>query len=367
MVNSVSPELSRTIATLRRHFNDVILTLWTGPGFNDRLELPYEAVTSDASQPLPPQRYRAMACARQLYVYANAPGEVLQAHAAKLFDSLIHYFRDTQHGGWRYSIDAEARALDDTQDLYTHAFIVFACAAYFERCHRADVRQVMLQTAEQIETRFRTREGAYHAALSADWAHVIAGPAQNPIMHLTEAYLGAARVAEPAWFAQALRNIAQNVADMFLHPTALCITEAPAGTANNPIEPGHQFEWYVLLSSAPEVFAQMPLSLTLPRGCDWARARGVDADTMGVSAALDETGAIRDATQRIWAQAEYARYLAAVGDWPALTHQLTQFQQRFLHANGWRECLDPQGQVVRPDMPSTTPYHLATCYAALPV
>ena len=40
-------------------------------------------------------------------------------------------------------------------------------------------------------------------------------------------------------------------------------------------------------------------------------------------------------------------------------------QQRFLHADGWYECRDGAGKVSREDMPSTTPYHLATCYSGL--
>ncbi|HYG42300.1 MAG TPA: N-acylglucosamine 2-epimerase, partial [Bordetella sp.] len=61
-----------------------------------------------------------------------------------------------------------------------------------------------------------------------------------------------------------------------------------------------------------------------------------------------------------------ARYLAAIGDEPALAAQLAALYSRFLHSGGWRECLDAGGALARADMPSTTPYHLATCYAALP-
>jgi mannose-6-phosphate isomerase len=48
-----------------------------------------------------------------------------------------------------------------------------------------------------------------------------------------------------------------------------------------------------------------------------------------------------------------------------LHRQLLALQQHFLHAKGWNECLDAQGVVSRWDMPSTTPYHLATCYQGL--
>ena len=48
-----------------------------------------------------------------------------------------------------------------------------------------------------------------------------------------------------------------------------------------------------------------------------------------------------------------------------LQRQLQALQQNFLHAGGWYECRDAAGDVSRQDMPSTTPYHLATCYSGL--
>ena len=48
-----------------------------------------------------------------------------------------------------------------------------------------------------------------------------------------------------------------------------------------------------------------------------------------------------------------------------LQRQLLALQQHFLHEKGWHECLDAKGDVSRRDMPSTTPYHLATCYQGL--
>jgi len=366
MAAPVPPELSRIAQALRRHFADVVLPLWMARGFNERMDLPYESLAGDTGLPLPVERYRAMACARQLYVYATAPAAAYARHADRLFEALLRHFRDDRHGGWRYSIDADGRPLDDTQDLYTHAFVVFACAAYFERSRHAEARQTLLQTVELIEARFRRPDGLYHAAMSADWRQATQGPAQNPVMHLTEAYLAAARVAEPAWFAQTLRGVAQGVADAFLHAPSLCIAEAPMGTPGNRIEPGHQFEWYVLLDSAPAVFSELELALAVPRGCAWARQHGVAGSTAGVCAALHEDGQIRDATERIWAQTEYTRYLAAIGDWTALLAQLGGLRDRFLHPGGWRECLDAEGGLARADMPSTTPYHLATGCAALP-
>ena len=81
---------------------------------------------------------------------------------------------------------------------------------------------------------------------------------------------------------------------------------------------------------------------------------------------LNLDGRPKDSTQRIWAQAEYLRALTLRPDSEAaVLRQLQALQQRFLHASGWNECRDEQGEVSRKDMPSTTPYHLATCYRGL--
>ncbi|KAG1085483.1 hypothetical protein G6F40_014192 [Rhizopus arrhizus] len=224
----------------------------------------------------------------------------------------------------------------------------------------------MLTPASTSEARFKTRDGLYHAALSSDLSQPLRPPAQNPMMHLTEAYLAAAQVAEPALFAQHLRGLAQAISQFFVHPPTQCISEALQGTADNRLEPGHQFEWLSLVHGAAEVFDGLDLAESLPRAVQWARRHGVDVGGAGVLASLDESGAVINDTRRIWAQTEYLRVLAVLGDWPALAAGLASFRARFLHDGGWFECLDASGAVVRADMPSTSPYHLATCLAALP-
>ncbi|MCX7078967.1 MAG: N-acylglucosamine 2-epimerase, partial [Pseudomonas sp.] len=67
------PELTALSAAIQQHFHDVIVPLWQGPGWNAELALPYEALDAE-HRPLPPQRYRAMACARQLYLFSSLIG-----------------------------------------------------------------------------------------------------------------------------------------------------------------------------------------------------------------------------------------------------------------------------------------------------
>ncbi|ANN69545.1 N-acylglucosamine 2-epimerase [Bordetella bronchialis] len=363
--------LTATVARLRAHYDGVVLPAWLAQGFNPRLGLPYESLSSADARPLPPQRYRAMACARQLFVFSasRAPAAAAHAaHAALLFESLRGRFRHPA-GGWVYSIGPDAAPLETYHDLYTYAFVVFACAAYYRQSRDARALDLIGETVTLIESRFGLGGGLYRAQTQDDGASERQGPLQNPIMHLTEAYLAAREAGDTAWYDAALRRIAHGMSTHFMDAATRCICELPTAETGNRIEPGHQFEWYALVRGAPGVFDGTELAASVPRAVDYAQRHGVTAGVQGVCASLDLAGGVIDGTQRIWAQTEYARCLALQGSEAAaaaLSRQLACFEQRFLHERGWYECLDAGGQVARADMPSTTPYHLASCYAALP-
>ncbi len=367
MCMSIDRTIAAEAAALRAHYVQTILPIWRGRGFNSTSQLPYEAVGASDHAPLPVTRYRAMACARQLFVFSQA-GDA--AHAGQLFHAMRRYFHDEKHGGWFYSVDAQGAPLDTTKDLYTHAFVIFACAHYAAATGDRDALRVIDETASLVQMRFAAHDGLLHAALEADFSSPRTGPLQNPLMHLTEAYLAAYETTGEPGYESALARLTEAVGRHFVHAPTGAIAELPIGSADNRLEPGHQFEWFYLVKRAGPVVRTSGLEENLARAFEFAQRHGVDSQTGGVCAALDENGAIKDATQRIWAQTEYLRALATRGtaqDWETLALQIPRFQVRFLHARGWYECLSPTGEVARADMPSTTPYHLATAYAALPV
>jgi mannose-6-phosphate isomerase len=353
-------------AELREHFAQIVLPLWRGPGFNAALNLPYEAVDS-AHRPLPVVRYRAMACARQLFVFSQA-GDA--AHADTLFDALLSHFHDTLNGGWFFSVNAEGAPLDTSKDLYTHAFIVFACAEYFARSGNQDALDVMYDTSALITERFaNARDGLLNASLDADFSTVTGTPLQNPLMHLTEAWLAAREATQDVAFGDALTRLVEVVARNFTHQPTGCIAELPLGSDDNRLEPGHQFEWFYLVRRAAGLLGTSGLDEALTRAFSFAQQHGVDPTTGGVAAALDEAGAIKDSAQRIWAQTEYLRALATHDSEAAriaLPQQIERFRARFLRPHGWIESMTATGEITRAEMPSTTPYHLATAYASLP-
>lgn len=364
--SSLAPSLTAGIAALTRHYADTVLPLWRAAGWNDALQLPYEALDDRSGQPLAAVRYRAMACARQLFVFSHA-GPAGATRAEALFASLQRHFGDG-HGAWLYSIDAAGNPLDSRRDLYTFAFVVFACAQHHRLSGSAAALELMRRTTELIEQRFADGQGLYRSALAEDFADDGAPVLQNPIMHLTEAYLAAHASTGDAWYGQRLGEIGAAVLARFVDPASGCVAELPQGEAGNRIEPGHQFEWFSLIMGAPALFAGSALEAALRRAFVFARRHGVAADTLGVSAALAADGTLQDATQRIWAQTEFARALAvegSAGSLDTLAPWTERFHSRFLHDGGWHEVLGADGEVLRADMPSTTPYHLLGAYQAL--
>jgi mannose-6-phosphate isomerase len=360
------PELTALFASVQQHFQDVIVPLWQGPGWNAAMALPYEALDA-RHQPLQPQRYRAMACARQLYLFSSLIGQVPAAEerAAALFRSLQQHFHDAEHGGWFYSIDPQGAPLDQRKDLYTHAFILFACAHYWDKVREPLVESVLNAALEVVAQRFATDDGLYEACLDRDWASLQTGPLQNPLMHLAEAFLATLSVREDAGAQAALIKLCTAMQQQFIDPQTGVLMEKPLGAVDNWFEPGHQFEWYFLLASSP-LLRGSKLHASLDRAFALTEQLGVDPQTSAVRAMLDLEGCPKDGTERIWAQAEYLRALTLRPDSEtAVLRQLQALQQRFLHAGGWYECRDAEGEVSRKDMPSTTPYHLATCYRGL--
>ncbi|MHA6573016.1 AGE family epimerase/isomerase [Pseudomonas yamanorum] len=362
--SALKPQLTAVLT----HFHDLIVPLWHGPGWNADLALPYEALDAD-HRPLPPQRYRAMACARQLYLFASLIGEpgaaFAEERAAALFRSLQRHFHDAEHGGWFYSIDAHGKPLDKRKDLYTHAFIIFACAHYWAKVRESLVESVLDAALEVVAERFANGDGLYEAVLERNWSSLKSGPLQNPLMHLAEGFLATLAVREDAVTQDALVDLANAMQKRFIDRQQGVMMEKPLGAVDNWFEPGHQFEWFFLLESS-DLLRDTPLHASLNKAFTYAEQKGVDKVTGAVSGMLALDGSVRDGTQRIWAQAEYLRAQTLRPNSEAvLQRQLLALQQRFLHDKGWNECLDAKGQVSRRDMPSTTPYHLATCYLGL--
>lgn len=362
---SLHTTLNECFAEIDQHFHQVVLPLWYGPGWNKDLALPYEALDHHATV-LPVSRYRAMACARQLYVFTqlidHPSHPSARVRAEQLFRSLNKHFHDAEHGGWFYSIDAQGEPLDTRKDLYTHAFIIFACAHFFRVTGDSLAEAALNAALKVVGEQFACEHNLYHAELTRDWQDLGTGALQNPLMHLTEALLAVLEARSDTHTQEALVALAGAMLEHFVDQDSGLLMEKPLGSQGNWFEPGHQFEWMYLLATS--ALSQSPLHLNLIKGAAFAEQKGLSTGG-SVLASLNQQGQVLDSTQRIWAQAEHLRALTLTANNAALVNALSGFKARFLHSTGWNEAINADGSLNRADLPSTTAYHLTTAYNAL--
>lgn len=101
--------------------------------------------------------------------------------------------RDTQHGGYLWSLDNDGPQ-DDTKQAYGHAFVLLA-ASSAKAVGQPLADQLLADISQVIDERFWEEEhGAVREEFSRDWTPFSAYRGQNSNMHLTEALMAAFEV-----------------------------------------------------------------------------------------------------------------------------------------------------------------------------
>ena len=371
---SIAQTLAEEIGTLRKWLDEDALPLWWEAGSARPDGGFYERLGQDAKPVFSDDR-RARVQPRQAYCFAAAgqhgwqgPWKDALLHGLSWFEKVYRL----ENGLYGNLADQTGRLIDPSFDLYNQAFALFAAAQ-------------AAASLPELRDEMRGRALDILAILERDYRHPVAGFEEanpprtplcsNPHMHLFEAML-AWEVQDPdgPWSALA-DEIADLALNRFIDGGNGGLREFFAhdwtpyeGEKGRIMEPGHQFEWFSLVMGEPALFAGSALEAALRRAFAFAQRHGVAAGTLGVGAALAADGTLQDATQRIWAQTEFGRALAVEGSarsLDTLALWTERFRSRFLHDGGWHEVLGPGGEVLRADMPSTTPYHLLGAYQAL--
>lgn len=146
------------------------------------MALPYEALDAE-HRPRPLSATGPAACARQLYLFASLIGQVPAAEERGKAPCSAFAAVFSRRRAWRlkfYSIDLHGAPLDQRKDLYTHAFILFACAHYWDKVREPLVESVLNAALEVIARRFAsTGDGLYEASPDRNWLSLGSGPLQN--------------------------------------------------------------------------------------------------------------------------------------------------------------------------------------------
>ncbi len=119
--------------------------------------------------------------------------------ARRALDILESGFRDREHGGYFWRIDASGKPLDRTKKTYGQAFCIYALSEFHLATGESAALEAALELFELVEGHAHDQEfGGYLEARAADWSEtpdlqlsdrdMIAAKSMNTHLHLLEAY-----------------------------------------------------------------------------------------------------------------------------------------------------------------------------------
>jgi len=360
----------RTLPYWRRHGVDR-----QHGGFHERLDA--------ARQPYDHDAKRILVQARQIYTFCRAAGltgdRTLLDAARTGFAFLCDHCRHPG-GGWRFAVSRDGGPVDERRDLYTHAFLLLALAAYHDAEGDSAAHALAGETIAYLDAALGDPAGGYREGLDATGAALDGPRRQNPHMHLLEAFLEwFAVTGQPRWLERA-----RSILDLFQHRFFVDgslreyfddrLDPAP-GAAGHCVEPGHHFEWVWLLDRYKRLSGDAALSGKGEALYQFALAHGIGPGHGGVIDSVDSRGQVLQAGRRLWPQAEAIKaHLVrweATGDAAAKLHLHRQIDALFNdHLDGapvgaWREHLDEAGNPSRDDLPASSLYHFCLAAAEL--
>lgn len=223
----------------------------TGNGF-------FQANLDRAWQSVGPQTATLVSQSRLLYVLSvghDRTGLASYRDAAAAGAAfLVEHFRDARHGGWFWRVDPQGQPVETYKSSYGHAFVIFGLSHAYRLTRDRRFLEAALDTLNVIDTRFASGGGVRHT-LDREFARVLRGNSQNPMMHLFEALLALFEASGDAGVLDRAARLHDFMFSRMYRPQPGYMPELfdddwrpLAPSADGHIEAGHQVEWAYLLS-----------------------------------------------------------------------------------------------------------------------
>ena len=363
---AVSPGGVRALGRLAG-FVDRALGLWADAGFDAARGLYAERLdfsgARDAQAP-----YRAMVQARQIYVFADAARRGGPAsygeRALEVMQRVIGaYMAGDPARGSAFSLGPGGEIVSARRDAYTHAFLLFALAAV----HRLAPEPRHLAAADALSGfLWRALGDPEQGGVFVDDASPRDAKAQNPHMHLLEAYLFLYEASGAERYLAQARALARLFAQRMFQADLDALPEhfSRDWRRREPgaFEPGHHFEWIWLLAKFDDAAGEDHADL---RAKLWRKALAAGLDAQG--RCFDEVAIPGDApvrSVRLWPHGEGVKAALAMPDAPeaaatlaGMAGALDGFLDRPF-AGGWIDRFDAQGRPAVDFVPASSLYHL---------
>lgn len=371
-----TPDQSRVAREFISYTMSDIAALCATRGWDERRGQSVERLQADLT-PASLGYRRGMVVGRQLFffshVYRLTTDPLYEDRARRLFADLVEHFWDQTHGGWYFSLDDDNAPHDPTKDLYCQAFVMFGLSHYYAIFSDADALHWLRRTDELVRRHFALPGGWFAPSTTRDWVILGRNLAQNPHMHLLEAYLSAySATRDDAFLKNAIRMMSIYTELLRSRDGSKVLENfdengQPAGEAGRRVEPGHFYEWYWLVNEYADIAGLPAYRAACGPLIDWADRSGVDAGAGGIYDVVDTDGNVVSTRKRIWpvtecikARATLARIRPSEQSNETLVRWIRFIGEAYCAGSGtWHEYLN---QRLKPDsdyMPMSTPYHVA--------
>jgi mannose-6-phosphate isomerase len=368
-------KLIETKASLKSWLFGHCLPIWWEKGADLQYGGFYERLNQDLSPHNIERRTRV--AARQVYSYAKASLLGYEGECNQPIEHGLAWLNDrclNDDGYFSAIVDATGIAIDQTFNLYDHAFILTGLATTFQ-LRPNDI--YLLQQAQGLRDRLVTKFS--HPLTGFEEASPRQLPLKaNPHMHLLEACLAWIEAGGDAKWAQLAEAIVNLSITKFIDPKSCAILEYFDGDWNplgdpsfQVIEPGHQFEWAWLLLKWVDFSKDkkaLPFAIKL---IEIGENFGVDKERNVAINSLNLDLTARDVSARLWPQTERIKAhfeLAKHSD--ALPQSDTSIGNVVRACDGlmpflntrisglYGDRMGPDGRIVLESAPASTLYHL---------
>ena len=153
----------------------------------------------------------------------------LKSIADRAYGYLKNEFRDDNHGGVFWEVDAEGNPIDRKKQIYAQAFAIYALSEYYILSGDEEAKEWAVELFNLVEKHAREREfNGYLEAFQEDWSPIDdmrlsekdknSAKTMNTHLHVLEAYTTLYKITKSEAVKEALDNLIELFLDKFYDP-----------------------------------------------------------------------------------------------------------------------------------------------------